>query len=497
VVLGLSLCVPASAWATNGYFAHGWGTKSKAMAGVATALPQDTLVSATNPAGMAFLGRRLDIGVSAFNPSPRGYEADNNFSTQAVPATDGMGNDFSVQFPAGGFITPGDYESGSDWFFIPSFGYNSPINDRMTIGVSVYGNGGLNTDYDNAVFENFAPAPNQQVINGQPVFATLPPGTPLDQGGRILIQNGQPVPVTQPIPGGQNGNPNGFLTAGQTTGVNLEQLFIELPFTIQVGEGKQAFGIAPVFAVQSMEVKGLQPFRAASFDPTKVTNNGKDWSYGFGVHFGWYGEVTEQLALGLSYRTKMWMTKFDEYSGLFANDGEFDIPAMFNFGLAYQPSPKWTLGFDYQHIFYDSVGAVANSNDIDVSTCLSAVPKPPYCLGGDSGLGFGWTDMDVFKLGARYDHSDKLKFFGGASYNTDFLKTDREALFNILAPATIRWHLTLGATYVHDKSNEFNLSFAYMPKETFDGTNPAITQAQTGNIYMEQKEIEISWSHRF
>ncbi len=41
-----------SALATNGYFSHGWGTKSKAMAGVAAALPQDTLVSATNPAGM-------------------------------------------------------------------------------------------------------------------------------------------------------------------------------------------------------------------------------------------------------------------------------------------------------------------------------------------------------------------------------------------------------------------------------------------------------------
>jgi long-chain fatty acid transport protein len=36
-----------------------------------------------------------------------------------------------------------------------------------------------------------------------------------------------------------------------------------------------------------------------------------------------------------------------------------------------------------------------------------------------------------------------------------------------------------------------------MPKETVDGTSPSITGAQTGSIYMEQKDIEISWNHRF
>jgi long-chain fatty acid transport protein len=36
-----------------------------------------------------------------------------------------------------------------------------------------------------------------------------------------------------------------------------------------------------------------------------------------------------------------------------------------------------------------------------------------------------------------------------------------------------------------------------MPKETLDGTSPSITQSQSGSIYMEQKDIEISWSHHF
>jgi long-chain fatty acid transport protein len=488
--------MPASVWATNGYFSYGWGTKSKAMAGVATALPQDALVAASNPAGMAFLGRRLDLGLAIFNPSPRGYEANGDYSAQSIPATDGA-NNFSVEFPTGGFVRPGRYDSSNDWFVIPSIGYNHPLNDRSTIGFSLYGNGGMNTDYDHAVWANFAPAPNQQAVDGQLVFATLPLATNTQEGGRVLIQNGQPVPVTQPVPGGQNANPGGFLTAFAPTGVKLEQLFIELPYTIKFADQSQAFGIAPVFAVQGFEAKGLQPFRAASLRPEKVSNNGVDWSYGFGLHLGWYGEITDRMALGMSYRTQMWMSDFDEYSGLFANQGHFNIPAMFNFGLAFKARPDVTLAFDYQHIFYDEIDAISNSNDIDLEPCFGVVPKPSYCLGGDSGLGFGWKSMDIIKVGVRWDQSEKWKFFGGASYNTELLKTSQQALFNILTPATIRWHLTVGATYVHGANNEFNLSYAYMPKENIDGTSPAITQDQSGNFYMQQQEVEISWNRRF
>ncbi len=510
VTLTLALALPVSAWATNGYFAHGWGTKSKAMAGVATALPQDTLVTATNPAGMAFLGRRFDLGVAFFSPSDRGYEANSDFATQSVKVDFGDGVPRDFQFPDGGFVTPGQFDSDSDWFLIPSLGYNHQLTDDSTIGIAIYGNGGMNTDYSNAVWENFAPAPNQRVAiraDGEqvPLFKQTSPGV-------IDLSTGQPIPVTDPsvtaqpfppppYPSGEiapvvNGNPNGYLTATGPTGINLEQLFIEVPYTLKLAE-KQSFGVAAVLAAQSFEAKGLQPFRAASVRPDKVTNNGKDWSYGAGLHFGWYGEVNDQLALGLSYRTKLWMSDFDDYSGLFANGGSFDIPAMFNLGAAYKARPNITVAFDYQHIFYNEIDALSNSNDLDLSPCFGASAKPSYCLGGKAGLGFGWDSMDVLKLGVRWDQSDKWRFFGGVSYNSDFLKSNRQALFNVLAPATVRWHLTVGGTYVHSPTDEFNLSFAYMPKETVDGTSPAITGTQTGSLYMEQMDIELSWNHRF
>ncbi|MBK1702723.1 OmpP1/FadL family transporter [Thiococcus pfennigii] len=435
VVASAVAAAPGAAEATNGYFSHGWGTKSKAMAGVATALPQDTLATAVNPAGMAFVGDGLDLGVSFFSPSDRGYTANDDFVS---------GN------PLLSSVTPGTYTSSLDWFVIPSFGYNRVLNERMTLGIAVFANGGMNTEYeDRPVWENF----------------------------------------TLPI------DPKGTLTATTPTGVNLEQLFVEVPFSYKLN-ARHAIGIAPVFAVQRFEANGLEPFRAASLHPDSVTNNGHDWSYGGGIHIGWLGRPTDRLSLGASYRSRLWMTEFDEYKGLFADGGDFDVPAMLNLGLAFEATPTLTLAFDYQRIFYSDIKAIANPNDIAIQSCFIPWAKSDICLGGQAGLGFGWEDMDVFKLGASWDYDAAWTFRGGVSYASEFAPSG-QALFNVLAPATIRWHFTLGATYRHSAKDEFNFSFAYMPEEELEGQNPRITGSQTGSVFMEQRDIELSWTHRF
>jgi len=69
LMLVLALCFSGVAQATNGYFANGYSIESKAMAGAGVALPQGSLDASTNPASMAFVGNRVDIGLSLFNPN--------------------------------------------------------------------------------------------------------------------------------------------------------------------------------------------------------------------------------------------------------------------------------------------------------------------------------------------------------------------------------------------------------------------------------------------
>jgi len=73
MLLVATLLAPLAAQATTGYFQHGYGIKAKAMGGVGIALPQDALAAASNPAGIAWIGNRIDVGADWFTPD-RGAE---------------------------------------------------------------------------------------------------------------------------------------------------------------------------------------------------------------------------------------------------------------------------------------------------------------------------------------------------------------------------------------------------------------------------------------
>ncbi len=127
-----AILAPGLALATNGYFSHGYGVKAQGLAGTGIALPQDALAAATNPAGTAFVGDRLDLGLTWFRPS-RGSEINGNRA--------GLN---------------GSYD-GNDTqnFVIPEIGYVKQLSPSIAAGVAVYGNGGMNTDYGSNPFRAF------------------------------------------------------------------------------------------------------------------------------------------------------------------------------------------------------------------------------------------------------------------------------------------------------------------------------------------------------
>ena len=235
IVVFLSLCLfVTAAEATNGYMSHGYGTASKGMAGAGTALPQDTLSAFSNPAGLTRLGRRYDVELELFNPK-REYSANDDFAPPPVPS-----------------VPPGRVESENDYFLIPGFGINFPIDDRSTIAFALAGQGGMNTEYDTATFANFA----------------APPGSPQ--------------------------NPDGSFTATDPTGVDLAQMALGMTYARELGPfaglgiTRQSVGITPIVAIQRFKARGLEPFRALSVSPDNVTDNGYDYSWGGGcVSAGW------------------------------------------------------------------------------------------------------------------------------------------------------------------------------------------------------------------
>ncbi len=425
----------AQAAATNGYFNHGYGTKCKGMAGATTAMSLCSLSASNNPASMLNIGNRFDAGVAFFMPD-RGFTAN---QIEGVPAE---------QNP----IPAGTYDSDSNLFYVPHLGWNKMLSKDSAVGISIGANGGMNTDYDAAVFENFARNP----------------------------QTGQLPPEA-----------SGF-RATAPTGVDLQQLFVGFTWSQRIAR-QHAVGVTPILIYQRFEAKGLQPFKAVSAHPDQVTNNGHANSFGGGVRVGWLSEISKQFSFGVSYQTRIYSQPFEKYKGLFADGGDFDLPPIFNTGIAFKPTPNLALTFDYQRIFYSNVDALSNPHDLNLRD-----PQTPR-LGSADGLGFGWKDMNVYKLGAQWLVNERWSLRLGYNYASQPIPND-QALLNILAPAVLTEHFTAGFTYGFTAKDELNFAVMHAPREKVYGTNPNTrtqTGTQTGNIEMSQTEFEVSWGRRF
>ncbi len=416
-----SVSVSTSVLATNGYFTHGIGIKDKGLAGAGVAYSTDALAAGTNPAGMVGLGERQDIGAAIFGPS-RSYTVTGNPSG------------FPNTFP----LAPGSVDSENEAFLIPQFGQNWMLDSESSIGVSVYGNGGMNTEYK-------APAP-------------------------------------------------GTFGAG-TTGVDLGQLFTLVTYSQEFSENA-SWGASAVVVYQTFKATGLANFAGFSSDPSKLSNNGKDKSTGFGIRLGVQGELSPGITLGASYQPKIDMSEFDDYSGLFAEEGDFDIPSTLTVGLAWQISGERVFLVDMQQINYEDVASVSNNiTPLTDGSCIGGVGSG--CLGGSAGAGFGWENMTVIKLGYEWKTSDEWIWRFGYS-TTDQPIPESEVLFNILAPGVIEDHFTFGFTRTIDSSSEFNFAFMYAPSVKVTGTNTfEAPDQQTIDIEMDQYEIAVSYSRGF
>tara|TARA_R110002049_G_scaffold225521_1_gene397476 strand:- start:88300 stop:89667 length:1368 start_codon:yes stop_codon:yes gene_type:complete len=440
---------PLLANATNGYFSHGIGIKNRALAGAGVAFPQDAMAAATNPAGMAFIGNRFDVGAVLFFPD-RDYDASTSLAN-------GNGGAFTLD--------AGSETSKDKWFLIPSFGVNKMISDRTAIGFSVYGNGGLNTTYS----------------GGSASFDPDGPG---------------PAPV---------GSFPGTFGAG-TAGVDLFQIFFNLSLAHKFSENVSV-GISPLFVVQGFRSNGLDAF--GGFTKTfaesggmtaadNLTGNGQDYSFGGGVQIGaLVKNIADVVDVGVSYRSKIYMDEFDEYSDLFAEDGDFDVPPTFWAGFAFHPTNNLTFLFDYQRIWYEDVESI--SNDIqNLFACPTAGvggTDVESCLGGDHGGGFGWRDINIFKFGLQWEKDSQNIFRLGYSHSDQPIASD-QVLFNILAPGVIEDHITAGYTRVLSDNSEISISAMHALKESVTGQN-AFDPTQTIEIEMQQFEVGISWARKF
>lgn len=414
-VLMMATLSAGDASATEGYFSHGFGLRNYGLAGAGVADSRDAMALAVNPAGLVNVGRQFQAGATLFSPW----------------------REYTATGP--GFVAPGTVESDSNFFVVPNLAYNHPLGPDSSIGIALFGNGGMNTTYPNVA--------NPACIG--------------------------PVP-----------NPSGVF-CGLDAGVDLIQAFVAVGYAHRFGP--VSLGVSPIFALQRFRAVGLPVFGAASSDPANLTSRSYDYSVGGGVRVGAEFEVSDIVRLGASFQTKMYMSKFDRYAGLFADGGEFDIPANVTAGVAVDVTPDVTLMFDYKRIFYSDVDAVGNS---------STIPLP---LGSSGGPGFGWKDTDIFKVGAEWRIDDRWTLRAGYAYNDNPIRSS-DVTLNILAPGVTQHHITGGASVRLNDHHSVDFAAMYAPKTRVSGievTPFGPNPFRTIELEMYQFAVSVGWTYNF
>lgn len=407
------LLLPGAAFATNGMFLIGTGSRSVSMGGASIANPQDSFTGASNPAAIVEVDTRADMDATVFIPK------------------------------AAARLGSVHVESSSDLFLMPAMGMVMPIDNETTMGFS------------------FVPV-----------------------GG-----------------GGSNYRTNLYDYSAGNLGVNL-MIAQMLPTLAQRLNDTHTVGGNLIIGIQRFKAWGLDTFTTFTPDGSAkdLTNRGSEVTYGWGLRLGWLAAYKDLgLNLGAAYTTPTYMKKFDRYKELFAEHGDIDTPGSFGAGVSLKITPKINVAFDILRIYYSetkSIGNIGPNINAPGVTSWAPVSKEVNGLGEDDGVGFGWQDQTVYKLGAEYKHNSKWSWRAGWNYGKSPINEQREILFNLVAPATTEWHMTLGGTYKIDRGTELN--FAYMHAFTTMQSGPTYinnlqnpTDPLNGSIEMYQNSFSV------
>jgi len=365
IVAGLTL--PTVATATNGYFMIGFGAKSRGMGGVGVAEGVDGLAAAFNPATMMDVGTRFDIGGDIFYAPINISHSDGTLSETTILEESHFEDTF---------FSPGDV------FIIPNMGATYKYNEDITIGFAFIG-AGMGTQFDQTIpADNTGATPSYFYNFNNPVN-----------------------------------------NADSNVGIKLLQMQIPLSIAYKLNE-QHNVGFSFVMAMQYFEAHGLQAFQELKLasSTSNLTNMGTDFSYGAGIRLGWQGKfLNDDLKAGFNYSSRVYMSEFEDYSSLFAEQGDFDIPENYALGLSYSAIPNIKIKFDIQQINYDDIASVGNPgpyayNSTEFNPLCPGVDTDNCKLGGDQGMGFGWTDQTIYKIGTEYSYNEKLTVRAGANY---------------------------------------------------------------------------------
>lgn len=210
----------------------------------------------------------------------------------------------------------------------------------------------------------------------------------------------------------------------------------------------------------------------------------RDSAYGAGARIEVGNAIGEGLRWNMGYQSRVGMGAFVNYRGVFADAGDFDIPASASFGLSYAITPQFGMDVGVQRVMYSAIRPFTSSN---LPTRFLAL------LGDSSSPVFAWRDLDVYSVGWTLRNEDIGNLQLRYTTRQQPVPTSK-LLENALAGAVANDMVSLGWSRAFGSNANLSFLASYASSPYYLLLPTYVTR---NDATASQFEFEALWSMRF
>lgn len=207
-------------------------------------------------------------------------------------------------------------------------------------------------------------------------------------------------------------------------------------------------------------------------------------STGSGVRLGFSAPLSDEVSLNFGLQSKLEMDSFESFRGIYADAGDFDVPARFQTELQWGVSPNAAISLGVERVFY---------GEIDAFTSAALPTRFLSLLADGASPEFAWRDLTIYSLeGAVADSR------GGEWSLRYTTRQQPDPTSNLLRQALqsefTDTNFALGYGRSLGDFGRLSMAASYAPSRYFLGASPYVQRDLTSG---SQLEFEASWSIAF
>jgi hypothetical protein len=270
------------------------------------------------------------------------------------------------------------------------------------------------------------------------------------------------------------------------TAPGLQRYFVTPSISQRLGSFG-AVSFSAIFAYQHFAaIAGPTPAVSPVNDFTNLSSpadlRSSDTSSGAGLRIDYNGNLGDDVSWQFGVQSRINMEAMNNYRGLYAETGTFDIPASANLGVGYSLTPDLRVDAGVERVMYSQVAPFTSpALPARFLALLSSSVSPE----------FAWQNLSVYSVGSTW--RDPLAGSWSVRVATREQPLPTSYLLEAALPAPSTYNYSLGyARAVGDRSS-LHFSASYAPTDFILGLPLSYTVSHGGN----QMQYEALWVTSF